>query len=145
MPLDSTCEALSVVFVVRHFPSFPIVFCCFCCQFCCQFGRVPSASRRTCCLQKDISSFVAHFLRSGNYNARCDIWGGVAILFANMELQHNNLKAPLRARHRTMSNAHKLLLIRTLHTVIYLILATSVVFVLVAAFLGYLARCCWWL
>jgi len=36
-----------------------------------------------------------------------------------------------------MSNAHKLLLIRTLHTVIYLILATSVVFVLVAAFLGY--------
>jgi hypothetical protein len=37
----------------------------------------------------------------------------------------------------TMSNAHKLLLIRTVHTAIYLILAISVVFLLVAAFLGY--------
>ncbi|MGZ3612036.1 MAG: hypothetical protein ACXVCM_24245 [Ktedonobacteraceae bacterium] len=43
----------------------------------------------------------------------------------------------MQARPMTMSNAHKGLLIRTLHTAISLILAASVVFLLVAAFLDY--------
>ena len=36
-----------------------------------------------------------------------------------------------------MSHSHMLLLIRTVHTIIYIILAVSVVFLLVAALLGY--------
>ena len=43
----------------------------------------------------------------------------------------------LRSRRLTMSDARMLFLIRTFHTTIYLILAVSVVFLLVAALLGY--------